>query len=186
MQALIVIDQQKGIDDPKLGERNNPHAEIHILDILSFWRKEGWPIFHVRHKSKDLNSVFWPKQKGFEFKDQFIPLKNERIVEKSIPCAFVNNCLHRELQSMDASEIVIVGVATNNSVEASARTGGNLGYSVYVIENACFAFAKQDYFGVDRSAGEVHAMSLANIDGEYAKVISSEELFESFKAVSSV
>lgn len=181
MLALIVIDQQKGIDNPKLGERNNPNAEIKILELLFFWRKEGWPIFHVRHRSKELSSVFWPKQKGFEFKEQFIPKEDEEIIEKSIPCAFVNNRLHNKLQNIDIEEIVIVGASTNNSVEATARTGGNLGYSVYVVESACFAFAKQDYFGVTRSADEVHAMSLANINGEYATVISSEKLFKKAK-----
>jgi len=33
MLALIVIDQQKGVDNPKLGKRNNPGAEKEILGL---------------------------------------------------------------------------------------------------------------------------------------------------------
>jgi hypothetical protein len=61
-------------------------------------------------------------------------------------------------------------------VEASVRTGGCLGFNMIVIEDACFAFSKIDYFGVQRSAEDVHAMSLANLDNEYARVINSANL----------
>jgi len=174
--ALVVIDQQKGIDHPKLGKRNNPNAEEEILRILDLWRANRWPVFHVKHQSKDRDSVFWPEQDGFDVKSEFQPIEGEKTIEKLVPCAFTNNTLAAELQGLGISEIALVGVATNNSVEATARTGGNLGYRVYVIENACFTFAKPDYFGVDRTAQEVHAMSLANLNGEYASVIDSSQL----------
>lgn len=178
MLALIVIDQQKGIDHPKLGARNNLGAEVEILDMLSLWRKKSWPIFHIKHRSKQRESVFWPEQEGFEFKEEFQPLEGERVIEKSVPCAFTNSSLASELRNLGINEIAIVGVATNNSVESTARTGGNLGFTVYVIESACFTFAKSDYFGTDRSADEVHAMSLANLHGEYATVINCAQFVE--------
>lgn len=181
MFALIVIDQQKGIDHPKLGARNNPKAESRILTLLDLWRQKHWPIFHIKHRSKQRESVFWPDQEGFEFKENFQPFDGEVIIEKSVPCAFVNNSLDNELNGLGITNIVLVGAATNNSVESTARTGGNLGYIVYVVEDACFTFTKQDYFGVVRSAEEVHAMSLANLHGEYATVVSSIQLVEKTK-----
>ncbi len=48
---------------------------------------------------------------------------------------------------------------------------GNLGFETYLIEDACFTFAKPDYNGTLRTAEEVHAMSLANLNNEYCKVI---------------
>ena len=181
MIALIIIDQQKGIDFPQLGERNNPNAEDKISDILSLWRKIKWPVFHVKHKSKDPESVFWPEQYGFDFKEVFQPLTGEVVIEKSVPCAFINNNLDDELQKRGIHDMAIVGVATNNSVESTARTGGNLGYTVFVVEDACFTFAKRDFFGVLRDAEDVHAMSLANLHGEYATVISRAQLIEKVK-----
>lgn len=70
-------------------------------------------------------------------------------------------------------QLVIVGVATHNSVESTARTAGNLGFDAWVVEDACFTFDKADYFGTPRTAEEVHGMSLGNLHGEYATVVSS-------------
>jgi len=42
--ALIVIDVQKGFDDPKWGERNNPNAEANILRLINLWRNEKRPV----------------------------------------------------------------------------------------------------------------------------------------------
>ncbi len=41
----------------------------------------------------------------------------------------------------------------------------------FVVSDGTFAYAKADFNGVQRSADEVHAMALANLDGEYATVI---------------
>lgn len=181
MIALIIIDQQKGIDHPKLGQRNNPNAEDEILKLLEIWRGIDWPIFHVQHKSTEVDSVFWPDQEGVEFKDKFKPKYSEPVIEKSVPCAYINSSLAADLENINVNSIAIVGVATNNSVEATARTGGNLGFKVYVVEDACFTFAKQDYFGNPHTASEVHAMSLANLNGEYATVVSAEQLLSKAK-----
>ncbi|WP_245957909.1 hypothetical protein [Marinomonas piezotolerans] len=73
MQTLIIIDQQHGIDHPKLGERNNPLAEAVMLRLLGRWRGKGWPVLHVIHRSTEPDSVFWPQQSGFSLKQDFPP-----------------------------------------------------------------------------------------------------------------
>jgi len=171
----MIIDQQQGIDHPKLGPRNNPHAEQVMLSLLTRWREMQWPIFHIKHRSLEPDSVFWPEQSGFDHKAEFLPLAGENLIEKSVPCTFVNNETAALLESMSLRSIVMVGVATNNSVESSARTAGNLGYKVTVIADACFTFDKVDFDGVMQSAQQVHAMSLANLNGEYAVVVNSKE-----------
>jgi nicotinamidase-related amidase len=99
-------------------------------------------------------------------------------VEKNVPDAFINTGLERWLRVRGISHLVIVGVSTNNSVEASARTAGNLGFVTRVVADACFAFSKVDYAGTPRSADEVHAMALSNLDGEYAIIVNTRELLE--------
>lgn len=174
MIALMIIDQQQGIDSPRLGQRNNTQAQAIMLSLLSRWRQHQWPVIHVRHKSQEPNSVFWPQQPGYEFKPEFTPNAAEILITKSVPCAFINTDLAQQLRERNIQQIAITGASTNNSIEASARTAGMLGFKVQVIEDACFAFAKTDYFGTRRTAEEVHAMSLANLQGEYAEVIDSQ------------
>jgi nicotinamidase-related amidase len=98
------------------------------------------------------------------------------VVEKNVPDAFINTGLERWLRVRDISSLVIVGVSTNNSVEATARSAGNLGFQTNVVSDATFAFDKIDYAGTLRGAAEVHAMSLANLDGEYARIVSTQEI----------
>jgi hypothetical protein len=54
--------------------------------------------------------------------------------------------------------------------------GLNLGFAAYVGADATFTFAKTDFNGILRSADEVHAIALANFQGEYASVLSSAEI----------
>jgi len=67
-------------------------------------------------------------------------------------------------------------VITNNSVEATVRMAGNLGFDTYLVEDATFTFGRQDWRGTWRTADEVHALSLANLDGEYCTVVRTSEI----------
>ena len=176
--ALILIDMQKGMGSAAAGPRNNPQAESNIARLLVAWRAGGDPIVHVRHVSRTPGSLFWPGQPGAEFQDELKPLDGEHVVEKNVPDAFIHSGLERWLQVRDIRELVIVGVSTNNSVEASARTAGNLGFETTVVADATFTFDKTDFAGTPRSADEVHAMSLANLDGEYCRVVTTAQLLD--------
>jgi nicotinamidase-related amidase len=170
LTALIVIDMQKGMRSPSLPPRNNLNAEDNIARLLAAWREAGQPVVNVRHISRSPSSVFAPGQDGVEFQERFIPLPHEHVVEKNVPDAFVNTGLERWLHARGIGRVVIAGVSTENSVEASARTAGNLGFETVVVANACFTFDKRDFGGTLRSAEEVHLMALANLHGEYAEV----------------
>lgn len=180
--ALLIIDQQKAMrESPE--PRNNPQAEQRIGDLLAAWRREGWPLVHIRHISRTLGSPFWPGQPGAEFQDALTPLEHEHVVEKNVPDAFINSGLERWLRVRGIESVVICGVSTNNSVEASARTAGNLGFATRVVADACFAFDKRDFNGLQRSAEEVHAMSLANLQGEYAQVLDANSLLRTLSLI---
>lgn len=174
--ALIIIDMQKGMRSSTLPPRNNPCAEENIARLLAAWRASDQPVVNVRHISRSTTSVFAPGQSGVDFQEHFQPLPHEHVVEKNVPDAFINTGLERWLHARGIRQVVIVGVSTNNSVEATARTSGNLGFSTVVVADATFTFDKQDFAGTLRSAEEVHLMALANLHGEYAEVRTTEEV----------
>jgi nicotinamidase-related amidase len=174
--ALVIIDMQQGMNDPKLGRRNNPDAEQHIQQLLGTWRLSQRPIIHVRHMSRSPGSVFWPGQPGCEFQQALAPLKHEHVMEKNVPDAFTATGLERWLHMRSIKQLVIVGVITNNSVESTARSGGNLGFDVVVAGDACYTFDQVDLSGRLWPAEEVHALSLSNLAMDYARVVDTAEL----------
>ena len=173
--ALLIVDMQVGMTWPDSGVRNNPGAEAAIAGLLHAWRTRRAPIVHIRHVSRTPGSPFWPGQPGAEFQPALAPLDSEHVVEKNVPDALINTGLERWLRVRGITSVVIVGVSTNNSVESTARTAGNLGFKTYVVSDATFAFARADFDGRPRTAEEVHAMALANLQGEYASVIAAGE-----------
>jgi nicotinamidase-related amidase len=176
---LIIIDVQQAIDHPqwaRWGPRNNPLAEDRIAQLLAAWRNTQRPVFHVRHMSREAESPYRPNQPGNDFKSQVAPWPNERIIEKSTNSAFIGTTLETDLRSAAIGTLIITGVITNNSVEATARMAGNLGFTTIVVSDATATFARPDFNGVLRSAEEVHAMSLANLQDEYAAIMTTAEV----------
>jgi nicotinamidase-related amidase len=182
LPALIIIDMQKGMATAAAGQRNNPDAEQNIASLLDAWRTAGGNVVFVRHISRTPGSLFWPGQSGVEFQERFTPLSTEFVVEKNVPDCFIHSGLERWLRVRGISNLVLVGVSTNNSVEASARTAGNLGFIVQVVSDATFTFAKLDYAGQPRSAEDVHAMALSNLNGEYAAIVDTATLLKTVPA----
>jgi nicotinamidase-related amidase len=174
--ALLIIDLQKAIDDPSWGRRNNPDAERNIARLLAHWRGAGMPFYHIRHDSTEADSTYRSGQPGHDFKDETRPLPGETIVPKKTNNAFIGTGLEEKLRAAGHNALVITGVITNNSVEATARMAGNLGFLTYVVADATFTFGKTDWDGKPRSAEEVHAMSLANLHGEYCTVVSTADV----------
>ena len=89
---------------------------------------------------------------------------------------FIGTSLEADLRARGDLRLVVAGVITNNSVEATVHMTGNLGFETWLVEDAGFTFDRVDFNGVHRTADEVHAMSLANLDGEYCSVIRTRDL----------
>ena len=176
--ALIVIDVQCAIDHPSWGQRNNPEAEKNMAALLRAWRGTGRPIYHVRHDSSEPNSHYRPGQPGHEFKSEVKPLPGEAVIAKRTNSAFIGTDLESRLRRAGQEILVVAGVITNNSVEATVRMAGNLGFDTFLVEDATFTFGRTDWNGTFRTASEIHAISLANLDGEYCKVVRTHEVLK--------
>lgn len=176
--ALLVIDLQKAIDHPNWGERNNPQAEQNVGELLAAWRLTQRPIYHIRHDSVEPASHYRPGQPGHDFKPEVRPLAGETVIAKTTNSAFIGTGLEARLRAANQKLLLVTGVITNNSVETTVRMAGNLGFETYLVEDACFTFGRKDWSGIWRTAAEVHAMSLANVDGEYCAVVRTAEVLE--------
>ena len=172
--ALILVDLQLAIDDERWGPRNNPGAEQTIAALLAAWRDEGLPIVHIRHDSVEPDSPYRPDRPSHAFKPETAPRPGEAVVGKSAHSAFVGTSLEEALDGLGATTLVICGVLTHNSVEATARHAADLGYRVFVVADACWAVALADGGGGFWPAEIVHRVALACLAGEYAAVVDGE------------
>jgi nicotinamidase-related amidase len=172
--VLLVIDVQKAIDaryHAAEGPRNNPNAEENIARLLAAWRYARRPIIHIRHDSTSATSAYRPGQEGNEFKHEVAPAAGETVIAKRTNSAFIGTGLEHLLRESGFTTLLVAGVSTNNSVEATVRMAGNLGFQTYLVADACFTFARRDFHGRLRTADEVHSMSLANLNDEYCAVL---------------
>jgi nicotinamidase-related amidase len=176
--ALILIDLQKAIDDPSWGQRNNPEAEKNVMALLEAWRMAGRPVYHIRHDSTEPASHYRPGQPGHDFKPETQPIAGETVIAKKTNSAFIGTDLEARLRAAGHTLLIVTGVITNNSVEATVRMAGNLGFDTYLVEDAAFTFGRNDWRGTWRTPDEVHAISLANLDGEYCSVVTTREVLD--------
>ncbi|MCH1998677.1 isochorismatase family protein [Achromobacter xylosoxidans] len=124
----------------------------------------------------DPTSYYRPGQPRHEFKPETAPIGGEPVIPKQTNSAFIGTDLEQKLRNNGLDALVVAGVITNNSVEATVRMAGNLGFQVWLVADGCFTFARTDWNGSARSAEDVHAMSLANLDGEYCTVVTADAL----------
>jgi nicotinamidase-related amidase len=173
--ALLVIDVQRAMDDPRWGRRNNPDAESRIARLLSAWRRGGAPVFHVRHESSSPDGLFKPGTEAFEFKDDASPLPDEPVVDKRVNSAFIGTDLEDTLRESGVETVVIAGLTTDHCCSATARMAGNLGFETWFVADATATFPRTAPDGTDIDAETMHRAELASLHGEFADVISADE-----------
>ena len=168
--VLLVVDVQRAIDHPQWGPRNNPDAEHNIAALLSAWRDAGMPIVHMRHDSEEARSPYRPGTPEHAFKPEAMPRDEEPVIGKHVHSAFIGTDLDTMLTDRGTTTLVVCGVLTHNSVDATVRHAGNLGYRVFVAADACWAVDVRDLRGRLWAAEDVHQLALAVMHREYAIV----------------
>ena len=177
-RALLVIDVQKGFDDPYWGKRNNPEAESNIALLISEWRREGLPIIHIQHCSSRSSSPLQAGMPGNDFKDEAQPLPGEKRFTKSVNSAFIGTNLGEDLLESGISSLVIVGLTTDHCISTSTRMAANLGFDVTLVSDATAAFDREGPDGHIYSADEVHRVNLASLNKEFCEVVSTKDVLD--------
>ncbi len=174
--VLLIIDVQKGFDEPVWGNRNNPHAELNITRLLEAWRKTDRPVFHVQHLSLSPNSPLGATHPGSAIKEAVTPRDGELLFQKHVNSAFIGTDLEQRLREHGYKTLVIVGLTTPHCVSTTTRMAGNLGFETFLVSDATAAFEIIGHDGRKYTAEEIHAVSLATLNGEFATVVETEAL----------
>ena len=174
--ALLLIDVQVGVDvlshwGGSNGRRNNPDAETKMSQLLAAWRNAKLQVAFTRHDSRESASPLKFSLPTGAQKPGFEPAAGEIVVEKDVNSGFIGTDLEIQLRRAKISRLAIIGFFTNFCVETTTRMAGNLGFDTYLIEDCCSASNRIGPDGVDRDPELVHAMTVANLHGEFCTAI---------------
>lgn len=182
--ALLVIDVQEALDDPRRPPRNNPNAEENIARLLAAWRMTGRRCVHIRDDSLDPASPFAPGQPGNTIKKIVAPLPDEWLIAKHVHSAFIGTDLEARLRGAGITTLVITGLVANHCVESTARMAGNLGFDTYVVGDATAAYDGTGPDGTRFAADVIHAMTLMNLHKEFATITSTDAVLAAVASAS--
>lgn len=125
--ALLVIDLQQGVVSlPSVHPINGVVQQASAL--AAAFRQHGLPVVLVNVAG---GAPGWT---------ELIPALNrqpqDHAITKRTPGAFTNTGLDAHLKARGVTQVVVVGVATSNGVEATARQAYELGYHVTFATDA--------------------------------------------------
>ena len=183
--ALVVVDVQRAFDewDAAGRRRNNPQAIARIVDLLGAFRDKGTPIFHIRHEGTRPNSSFRPDGTGYPVKDEAREMPGEPVIVKCVNSAFIGTDLEKRLRELEIRTAVICGATTNHCVETTTRMAGNLGFDACLVRDATWTYDRTGPDGDVHSAEAIHAMTLANLNDEFARIVSAAEIVTALRRV---
>lgn len=174
-QALILVDIQNDYFKGGRNELVNPEeAAIQAKKILTFFRQEGWPIYHVRHISINPSAKFFlPDTAGSEFYKDVCPLAGEEIIIKHKPDSFSGTDLKEKLDENNIARLIICGMMTHMCIDTTVRAAVSHGYTVELIQDAC---ATKDLLwnGNTLKADQVQDTFMAALDGTFARVLKAD------------
>jgi len=166
--ALVIIDIQDFYFPGGALPLHEPEAAAAKAGrLLAAFREQGRLVVHVGHRA----------QSGTAFAAAVTPREDEAVVMKSEVNAFRGTDLKTILDDAGITRVVLCGMQTHMCLEGATRAAADFGYDVIVVGDAC---ATRDLHRGETvvNAEDVHAATLATLDGVYARVVDAEALLD--------
>lgn len=156
-----------------------------IQQLQQCFRQAGQEVIHVRiqsltqdgrdrsleHKRIGLNVP--PGSKEAEFLPEVAPVGDEIVISKTASGVFSVTNLNYVLRNLGISQLVIVGVFTNECIENAVRAAADLGYVVYVPHD-----------GTASVHPDIHQGALEVMRHTYAEIVSTAGVIDQLQLLS--
>lgn len=153
-------------------------ASAKAQSVLFSYREKKLPIIHVQHISTQPDAAYLlPCTKGAEFDSKLQPIKGEMIIKKHYPNSFKDTPLLNYLIKNQINHLVICGMMTHLTVDATVRAAYDLGFSCTVLYDACAA-RQLEFNQMTITAQNVNYAFLAAFYPYYAALLSSDDFLQ--------
>jgi nicotinamidase-related amidase len=180
--ALLLIDMQNDyFEKGKMELTGAEEASLKAKELLNFFREKNLPIIHIQHfATREGSTFFIPNTDGVNIHKNVEPINGEKIIRKAYPNSFRDTGLLDHIVFSGIHRLVICGMMTHMCVDATARAAFDYGFENVVVKDAT---ATKELVFEDKTipAEQVQAAFLSALNGIYAKVISTDELFKRAK-----
>jgi nicotinamidase-related amidase len=181
--ALLVIDVQMAFvhRDEQGVPRSTPMAETNIRRMLDAFRNAGGRIVHIHHHSQEDGSPFTAGLPGATVQEFAKPWPGETIYINCVNNGFIGTSLEDDLRREGVEHLVLCGGTANQCVESTARMAGNLGFNTLYVSDGVWVYGNTGPDGRKHSPDEVLSVSISNLHGEFATVLSTDEVLASLR-----
>ena len=175
--ALLMISFQNDFFlNGRMPLEKSAEAAQRAQEILERYRSLKLPVIHIQHVSTRPDAIhFLPCTRGVDFYPSLRPQKNEAILKKHYPNSFRDTSLASYLKRKGIDHLVVAGMMTHLSVDATVRAACDLGLSCTVVADAC-ATSNLEFAGNILPAQNVHQAFLAALEPLYARIVATDDL----------
>lgn len=142
--------------------------------LLSHFRRNHLPIFHVQHISTAESPFFCPDTKGADFYSLTAPLAGEAVFIKHTPDSFFETGLADALAQAGVTKLVVMGMMTQMCIDTTVRAARCHGLKILLPQDGCAA-DELIWQGQRISPKEVQRSFLAALSGSFAEIITTDE-----------
>ena len=177
--ALLLLEIQNDyFPNGRISLEKSLEASAKAQSILHACRETKKPVIHVQHISTHPDaSYFLPCTKGAEFHSSVHPNKGEMIIKKHYPNSFKDTNLLNHLIKNQINHLVICGMMTHLTVDATVRAAYDLGFSCTVLHDACAARQLEFNHNII-STQNVQSAFMAAFQLTYAAVLSTDDYLQ--------
>jgi nicotinamidase-related amidase len=177
--ALLLLEIQNDyFTNGRIPLEKSSEASAKAQLVLQAYREKKYPIIHIQHISTHPDATYLlPCTKGAEFHASVAPLKNETVIKKHYPNSFKDTALLNHLIKNQISHLVVGGMTTHMTVDATVRAAYDLGFSITVLHDACAA-RQLEFNHTLIPTQSVHHAFLAALQSIYATVLSSDDFLQ--------
>jgi nicotinamidase-related amidase len=177
--ALLLLEIQNDyFPNGRIPLEKSTEACAKAQTALATSREHKRPVIHVQHISTQPNAAYFlPCTKGAEFHPNVQPIKGEMIVKKHYPNSFKDTVLLNHLIKNQISHLVICGMMTHITLDATVRAAYDLGFTCSVLHDACTA-KQLEFNHAIISAQDVHHAFLAALQTTYATILSTDDFLQ--------